>query len=86
MLLDHMLVRNKAMIMENDCLCSVTQMVYVLVILEKLKSKKVRKKFQLTLQNRLGILQHFTDVEEQWNKFKDAITTAAEVKIGRTRG
>ena len=32
MLLDHMVVRNKPMIMVNDWLFSVTQMVYVLVI------------------------------------------------------
>ena len=31
-------------------------------------------------------MKHCTDVEEQWTMFKDAITTAAEEKIGRRRG
>ena len=52
----------------------------------KFKNQEVRREFQLPLQNRFGILQHCTDVEEQWSMFKDAITTAAEEKIGRRRG
>ena len=36
--------------------------------------------------NRFSILEHCPDVEEQWTMFKDAITTAAEEKIGRRRG
>ena len=54
--------------------------------IEKFKNQKVRREFQLALQNRFGILQCCTDVEEQWNMFKGAITNAAEEKIGRRRG
>ena len=122
MLLDHIVVRNKPVIMENDCSCSVktwrspdgtveNEIDYIcinqrlryalrdtrvyrgadigsdhrLVIatlkfkfkkilkpkvdkpynIEKFKNQKVRREFQLALQNRFGILQHCTDVEEQ---------------------
>ena len=54
--------------------------------IEMFKNQKVRREFQLALQYRFGILQHCTDVEEQWNIVKDAITTAAEEKIVRGRG
>ena len=54
--------------------------------IEKFKNQKVRREFQLALQHRFGMLQHCPDVEEQWNMFKDAITTAAEKKIGRRKG
>ena len=48
--------------------------------IEKFKNQKVRREFQLALQNRFGILQDCTDVEEQWSMFKEAITIAAEEK------
>ena len=54
--------------------------------IEKFKNQKVRREFQLALQNRFGILQHCTDVEEQWSMFKYAITTTAEEKIARRKG
>ena len=54
----------------------------------RLKDRQVEERFQLEISNRFESLHisDQSDVEEQWNSFKDNLIDCAEREIGRRRG
>jgi len=42
--------------------------------------------YQTQLSNHFQLLQHATDVDEQWTLFKEAITESAQETLGRRQG
>ena len=58
----------------------------VIYNVSKLKDENVHIKYNLGLQNRFAELSQLTDVEDEWENFRETINETAEMVLGRRRG
>ena len=57
--------------------------------IDKFKDKEMKNKYAVEIKNTFSALANFdqtSDIEEQWNMFKNAINQCAEKTLGRKRG